>query len=969
MLVEYLPANAAAPAGDGAATLASLREDSNVSMLRIGHSAPEAVLRASAFSLALSPTPGHALDFRDLERTDHPNGMVSLYARDPAAGTETAIVIDEQDVSGRAHDEQGNTWRLTPLGGGLTAVYRYDTSNFRMHPPGWDPGDVPELDAPQGGHATDGTGAGQDGGDALDAYDTPQFLPHPPGWDPGRVPELDPESREHITDDVGAEADTGNLIDVMVLYTRAARIKRGNIDSFLQEAFDNARRHYENSDISFRLRRVLARETSYVESGNISNDLVALGTPGDGHMDEVQALRDRHGADLVHLFISGTTPSSGDTIVCGVAPYAHTSDLAHLAFGVTAVECESGRESTFTHEIGHNQGAAHDIANVSNSAQFSYGYGNCNSRTGWATVMAYVGINNSCTRQISYFSSPSVRYQGVPTGDAQRMDNRRVLVSTARAVANHRQSTTQQSSAHTLPMVPPASNLVQQGFVRVINNSNRAGDVRITAIDDRGQRFGPVTLSLEARAAKHFSSQDLENGNPGKGLSGRAGNGYGNWWLELATDLEIEHLAYVRTRDGFVTNMHEVAAEIPEGSNRYHVPFLNPGKNRNQESKLRLINPGSSRATIEITGLDDNGRAPPLGPVRLTLDAGNALILTAGHLENGHSRITGRLGAGAGKWRLSVSADRPIQVMSLLELPTGHLTNLSRGQDGVSAPTLPANQPDLVVQSPSVNASSLNSGQSFTFSATVRNQGSARSAATTLRYFRSSDATISSGDSPVGTDAVGGLAASDTSHESVGLTAPSSAGTYYYGACVDSVSGEADTRNNCSSAVAVTVTVGTTGAKASYCNSGSSRYGAIAPGWKGQYCEAGFGWGYSYNYSDRNSAISRAESECRGLGLRDCGWVVVFTRCGAMAYGESSSNCGLRGGLGATRFAAEQDALSECRADFPDCQIPVGTAGSGAGAPPPAQAQSGSSITDSPFGAPNPGARPEPKRSRRDDGG
>ena len=46
--------------------------------------------------------------------------------------------------------------------------------------------------------------------------------------------------------------------------------------------------------------------------------------------------------------------------------------------------------------------------------------------------------------------------------------------------------------------------------------------------------------------------------------------------------------------DGFVTNMHEVAAEIPEaGSNRYHVPFLNPGSNTAQESKLRLINPGS----------------------------------------------------------------------------------------------------------------------------------------------------------------------------------------------------------------------------------------------------------------------------------------------------------------------------------------------------------------------------------------
>ena len=57
----------------------------------------------------------------------------------------------------------------------------------------------------------------------------------------------------------------------------------------------------------------------------------------------------------------------------------------------------------------------------------------------------------------------------------------------------------------------------------------------------------------------------------------------------------------------------------------------------------------------------------------------------------------------------------------------------------------------------------------------------------------------------MGTDAVGGLSAGATSPESISLTAPSSAGTYYYGACVDTVTGESDTTNNCSSAVSVTV--------------------------------------------------------------------------------------------------------------------------------------------------------------------
>ena len=115
------------------------------------------------------------------------------------------------------------------------------------------------------------------------------------------------------------------------------------------------------------------------------------------------------------------------------------------------------------------------------------------------------------------------------------------------------------------------------------------------------------------------------------------------------------------------------------------------------------------------------------------------------------------------------------------------------------------NSPDLIVESPSVSDSTLTSGQSFTLSATVRNQGTGSSASTTLRYYRSSNSTISRSDTEVGTDSVNGLSASGTSDESISLTAPSNAGTYYYGACVESVSGESNTDNNCSDGVNVTV--------------------------------------------------------------------------------------------------------------------------------------------------------------------
>ena len=88
---------------------------------------------------------------------------------------------------------------------------------------------------------------------------------------------------------------------------------------------------------------------------------------------------------------------------------------------------------------------------------------------------------------------------------------------------------------------------------------------------------------------------------------------------------------------------------------------------------------------------------------------------------------------------------------------------------------------------PSVTDSRPATGASFTLSATVRNQGSGSAVATTLRYYRSANPTIDTGDTQVGRDEVSALAASGTSAESIALTAPAEEGTYYYGACVVAV--------------------------------------------------------------------------------------------------------------------------------------------------------------------------------------
>ena len=112
---------------------------------------------------------------------------------------------------------------------------------------------------------------------------------------------------------------------------------------------------------------------------------------------------------------------------------------------------------------------------------------------------------------------------------------------------------------------------------------------------------------------------------------------------------------------------------------------------------------------------------------------------------------------------------------------------------------------DLTVTASSVSNDSPVAEATFTLNVTVRNVGDQAASATTLRYFRSQDATIKVADTEVGKVAVAELAAAGTARAPVELTAPVTPGTYYYGACVDAVPGESDTTNNCSISVAVEV--------------------------------------------------------------------------------------------------------------------------------------------------------------------
>ena len=249
---------------------------------------------------------------------------------------------------------------------------------------------------------------------------------------------------------------------------------------------------------------------------------------------------------------------------------------------------------------------------------------------------------------------------------------------------------------HELPLFVASTTSGQQGVVRILNHSDEPGTVGIVAVDDAGTRSSGATLALGALAGVNLDAPDLESGNAARGVTGGTGSIEGHVRLEFDTGLAIQVLAYLRTADGTLGALHgevPAAASGEDGGHGYLVPTFNAAREMSQTSMLRLVNPAGTAAAVSIGGRDDAGAAATGGSVGLTLPAGGATTLTAQQLEAGGTGLTGQFGAGSGQWRLRISSDQPIDVISLVESSTGHLANLStpgRGVTGAPADTPPS---------------------------------------------------------------------------------------------------------------------------------------------------------------------------------------------------------------------------------------------------------------------------------------
>ena len=214
-----------------------------------------------------------------------------------------------------------------------------------------------------------------------------------------------------------AGLDDGSVIDIMIAYTADARTAEGGTDAIqktIQAAVDEVNQGYANSGIIQRLRLVRTTEVNYTESGNSNTDLTRLQSKTDGYMDDIHALRDQCGADIVSLFVKNSNSGGTSYTMNQYTMNQVTPEFEAYAFNVVQIDNVKTRFS-LGHEIGHNLGAAHDRAHVDSDAISPYAYG-CITSSGVGDIMSYAKDRRN------YYSSPNITINGEALGKAGEAD-------------------------------------------------------------------------------------------------------------------------------------------------------------------------------------------------------------------------------------------------------------------------------------------------------------------------------------------------------------------------------------------------------------------------------------------------------------------------------------------------------------------------------------------------------------------
>lgn len=269
-----------------------------------------------------------------------------------------------------------------------------------------------------------------------------------------------------------ADATAGVEVHVMmavtqdVLTTLTGSARTAALTSAFDAALARVNGYFAASQIAARLRLVKVAETTYDETRSAGNKvqdeaLTALQSTTDGQMDELHALRDQCGADLVCLALNRNDFASSGLAFVIDSPGDTTNAL--FAFSVVNYASVAGT-TVVAHEFGHSFGCAHDRENAFSPGAYSYSYGyrffGLDGQR-YRDIMAYPpGI------ELGYFSNPAIVAPapvgvplGIPAGRTGESDTARTIREAAFEVSGYRLQTQSPVAAGTLINVATRANV------------------------------------------------------------------------------------------------------------------------------------------------------------------------------------------------------------------------------------------------------------------------------------------------------------------------------------------------------------------------------------------------------------------------------------------------------------------------------------------------------------------------------
>lgn len=223
-----------------------------------------------------------------------------------------------------------------------------------------------------------------------------------------------------------ANVNEKTSIDLLILYTEGTATRYGGDPSTRFHHLVNvANQTYIDSGVDLELDIVHTQQVDY--SDNIDTDTALREmTRGDSAFDNVEALRQQYGADMVVLFRPYHRNQGGCGLawVGGAGSEGDMSRASDKRYAYSQVAVSTCPDYTLVHELGHNMGLRHSRESDSEGGTFSYalGHGEYGS---FSTVMAYQSSFNAdyWSGKIYKFSNPNKLCKGSPCGVDRSLPN------------------------------------------------------------------------------------------------------------------------------------------------------------------------------------------------------------------------------------------------------------------------------------------------------------------------------------------------------------------------------------------------------------------------------------------------------------------------------------------------------------------------------------------------------------------